>query len=381
MKAVWWASASFAALLGFSRISFGLLLPFIKHDFPANYTAYGIVAAANFAGYLVGLGLLPVLPRAWHDRRSNTIALTIIAATLAISAVAPNLTAIALARFINGVAQAVGTILTIGLAFSTIEPKLRGRASGILWGGGGVGTVISALALPYAAANEGGWRAIWIAMAAVSLIVTIGLHRNVPAHTHQTSADGPDRSTDTIAIAVLCTQYALFGAAFAMYFTYAPAYAREIIAGTLAFASAWCLTGFAGSSGAFFWGWALDRSRRGATLGLCLLLAGAGAAALVLRNPLAGGISAILVGSGSFGTPTQTSALTRHFSSGHAYVRVLSIVTLAFAVGQTLGAPLGGWIADSRGLGVSVIASALLFIAAGLTALTVVARGQLTRSP
>lgn len=375
---VWWSGAAFAALIGFSRVSFGLLLPFIKTQFPASYTAYGIAAAANFAGYLAGLLGTALLPRRFHDRRTNTIALATLALSLALSAIAPTLPVIAAARFLNGLAQSVAAMLTIGLTLSTVPHALRGRTSGILWGGGGIGIALCALALPYAAAQASGWRAIWMAMAALTAFITIALHRVLPDHAaHEApQLDAKTSATDRIAIAILCAQYFFFGAAFADYFTYAPAYARELIAGTIPFAIAWALTGIAGTAGGSIWGHLLDRSRRGLSLGVCLLLGAAGAAALLAPGLGAAAVSALLVGSSSFGIPTQTTALTRRFSGTHDYVFALTIVTATFAVGQTLGAPFGGWIADRGGLSTAIAASAAIFAIGGAIALAVGIRAR-----
>lgn len=375
--AVWWSAAAFAALIGFSRVSFGLLLPFIKSEFPASYTAYGIAAAANFAGYLAGLVGTAFLPRHFHDRRANTIALATLAITLAVSAVAPTLAVIAAARFFNGLSQAVATMLTIGLTFSIVPHALRGRASGVVWGGGGVGIVLCAAALPYAAAHLGGWRAIWVVMAVITAFVAFALHRVLPDHAaHEAPQSDGHSTTDRPAIAILCAQYFFFGLAFAGYFTYAPALARELIAGTIPFAVAWALTGIAGIAGGSIWGGVLDRSRRGLSLGACLLLGAAGAAVLLAPNLAAAAVSALLVGSCSFGTPAQTTALTRRFSSTHDYVYALTIVTATFAVGQTLGAPLGGWIADASGLASAIGVSAAIFAIGGAVALTIAVRAR-----
>src|SRR2546427_4057679 len=56
----WWAAASFAANLGFSRISYGLLLPSIRMDLRGDYSAYGLIGTANFVGYLLGTLVVPL---------------------------------------------------------------------------------------------------------------------------------------------------------------------------------------------------------------------------------------------------------------------------------------------------------------------------------
>jgi predicted MFS family arabinose efflux permease len=374
--AVWWAAAAFATLLGFSRISFGLLLPFIKHDFPASYTEYGIVASANFAGYLAGLIGTTLLPRRFHDRRSNVLAIWTIAMSLALSAAAPNLAIIAGARFINGIAQAVATMLTIGLTLSIVPHELRGRASGILWGGGGAGIVLCALSLPYAGSADTGWRFVWLVMALVTAAVVFGLQRVLPERAASPAKDLASAPTDRIAIAILCVQYFFFGAGFADYFTYAPAFAREIVTSSGAFAVAWIIMGVAGMVGGSLWGHFLDGSRRGMTLGASLLVTGIGAFALLIPDLAAAAASAILVGGGSFGVPAQTTALARRFSSADQYVYALSVVTATFGLGQTLGAPLAGWLADAHGLGSAIALSAVIFAAGGLVALGIALRAE-----
>ncbi|HEY5350232.1 MAG TPA: YbfB/YjiJ family MFS transporter, partial [Candidatus Lustribacter sp.] len=132
--------------------------------------------------------------------------------------------------------------------------------------------------------------------------------------------------------------------------------------------------------GGGLWGHFLDGSRRGLTLGLCLVLGGVGAAALVLHHLLAAILSAVLVGACVFGTPAQTTALTRRFSSRHDYVRALSLVTAAFAVGQTLGAPIGGAIADAHGLGNAVLLSAAVFAFGGVVAFAIALRVRTSTS-
>ncbi|HTW82971.1 MAG TPA: YbfB/YjiJ family MFS transporter [Candidatus Sulfotelmatobacter sp.] len=374
-SAVWWSAWTFVGLVGFSRVSFGLLLPFVKHDFPGTYSLYGLVAAANFAGYLVALIAMMFVPPAWQRRRVNTVALVFIALTLAASGLAPELRSLAAARFVNGLAQGVATMLTIGLALSVVPPALRGRASGILWGGGGVGIALSGAVLPIAAAHAGGWRVIWVAMAVVAAIGIVGLHRALPERT-VTQATAASTRSDRVALVILAAQYTLFGLAFASYFTYAPAYAHALLASALALAIAWVLLGCASAVGSDLWGRALDRSRRGATLALCMALGGVGALSLVWGGLVGAIVSAVLVGSSSVGGPAQTSALTRRYAGANEYVRALSVITTSFAVGQTLGAPVGGVIADASGLAGAIVFSAAIFFAGALAAWPIVTRAR-----
>jgi fucose permease len=48
-----WAALGFAFNLGFSRLSYGLLLPALRHDFAAPYSVFGLVYTANLVGYFL----------------------------------------------------------------------------------------------------------------------------------------------------------------------------------------------------------------------------------------------------------------------------------------------------------------------------------------
>jgi len=58
---VWWAACSIATILGFSRLSYGLLLPALRMDLGGSYSVYGTLGTVNFVGYLFGTLALPLV--------------------------------------------------------------------------------------------------------------------------------------------------------------------------------------------------------------------------------------------------------------------------------------------------------------------------------
>src|SRR5579863_2996498 len=97
----WWSAAAMAVDIGFSRTSFGLLLPAIKRDLAGSYGVYGWVASANFAGYLLGTIALLVLLRHLRSRESATVlSLVLLAITTAVQAFCHTLVLLALLRAI-----------------------------------------------------------------------------------------------------------------------------------------------------------------------------------------------------------------------------------------------------------------------------------------
>ena len=51
---VLWAACSLATILGFSRLSYGLLLPALRADLGGSYGVYGTHGTVNFVGSLYG---------------------------------------------------------------------------------------------------------------------------------------------------------------------------------------------------------------------------------------------------------------------------------------------------------------------------------------
>lgn len=158
----WWAAFSFAVILGFSRLSYGLLLPTIRSDLSGSYGSYGLVGTANFAGYLGGTLGVPFLLARYNDRiKLNLVALLGMNLTLIASAFSFDLWQLGFWRFLIGFFSAVATVLTMALTLERIFPTQRGRASGLAWMGGSLGIVISGLLARLLLAQAHLWPGAW----------------------------------------------------------------------------------------------------------------------------------------------------------------------------------------------------------------------------
>ena len=90
--------------------------------------------------------------------------------------------------------------------------------------------------------------------------------------------------------------------------------------------------------------------------------------AAIVSNLVGEAVGAILLGACTIGVPTMVTALVRHAVPGTRYALALTWMTVAFAVGQTLGPLLGGSLADAHGLTVAVLAACPLLAAAAAAA-------------
>src|ERR1019366_5419385 len=173
----WWAFGAFATIVGFSRLSYGLLLPSLRADLHGSYSAYGLVGTANFVGFLVGTLIMPLILSRFHNHiRLNTIALLLMNAMMIVSAFSFNLFQLGLWRLLIGFFSAVATVLTMELALAHIKPKERGQASALVWIGVSFGVLISGLIAPpiISTGSHLAWRGVWVVMGVIGAIVAIG---------------------------------------------------------------------------------------------------------------------------------------------------------------------------------------------------------------
>lgn len=351
------AAAVFAAILGFSRFSFGLLLPAIKVQLPGSYAMYGFVAAANFAGYLIGTAAVPLLLRRWKNERVwNAVALVAMAAGMFATSLAATLTQVAALRFMVGVCSGVAAILTITLALSGVHARMRGLVSGGIWSGASIGLgICGALIDPHAGLD---WRFQYAAMAVLSLFAILLFIAWPMERAHAASnVSTIPRVRWSGFLSRLLLAYALFGFGYIVYMVYTSAFLlRSGVSGS-AVAQSWIVFAVGGTVGALAWGRIFDRFRSPFVLGAALAACACGVA---FNAPFIAGMAI-------FGTPTIVSALARDIAGEAAYAKALSLLTAAFGVGQMAG-PLGAGVAiDRAGLAAGVpIAAAPLLLAATL---------------
>ncbi len=362
-----WAALAFAVLLGFSRLSYGLLLPALRADLTGSYGAFGLVGSANLAGYLVGTLLSPTLVGRSRERiRLNAAALLLTGATMIGSASSVNLAQLGLWRFGVGVCSAVATVLTIALTLERIAPAERGRASGVIWTGGALGVVVSGLLAPLVLGIgiAQSWRVVWVVMGLVGGGAAWGLARalraGVPAPAlRAASAPVPDRVATFAVLADLLhparllfftLAYGLFGGGYIIYFTFFVALVTQRGLPPSQAGLIWATLGAMGAVGGLGWGRVVDRWPSGFVFALALLLGALGALAVLVPARGVEVLGVLLMGTAFVGAPALMTALLRRAVTATRYAASFSLMTAIFASAQMIGPLVGGVVADRYGL-------------------------------
>ncbi|WP_280355480.1 YbfB/YjiJ family MFS transporter [Nocardia otitidiscaviarum] len=157
------AAAGLAAAVGVGRFVYTPLLPIMVDAGRLDAHSGALVAAANYAGYLLGAVALARRPE-WNGRstfRLAAMALIVSDLLMAIPA-APAVTAVL--RFVAGIASAA---LFIGCAAIAARHENRRRAAGIVFSGVGAGIAAAGL-LVLLTQHALSWQALWLVSAAVT---------------------------------------------------------------------------------------------------------------------------------------------------------------------------------------------------------------------
>ncbi|GAC1358126.1 MAG: YbfB/YjiJ family MFS transporter [Ktedonobacteraceae bacterium] len=385
----WWAAGSFAVLLGFSRLSYGLLLPALRADLGGSYGVYGVLSTLNFVGYLLGTLATPLLLTRIQNRLAlNTFALLATCVILLASALSLNTWQLGTWRLLIGLFSAIATVLTMTLTLESVLPAERGKASGLIWLGGALGILVSGLIAPpiIGAGTSLGWRIVWIVMALAGIVAATGFHlsrrrANPPlssSSTSKASMDGGNAARSSIWTTVrpifqphrllfLTLLYFCFGCGYIIYFTFFISLLAQQGVPAQNAGFVWAAIGLAATLSSWLWGRLIDRWPTGYTLIIPLVLGALGSLTVLtgalLWEALGGaiiGLSALIV------PPIMVTTLLKRAVSDAEYATNFSALTALFAIGQIIGPLIAGLAIERTGLAIDTATSAL---ALGLAAL------------
>jgi predicted MFS family arabinose efflux permease len=373
-----WASLLFAGILGFSRLSYGLLLPGIQREIGGSYGELGMLGTVNFIGYLVGtLCLPPLLSRLQHRKNViNRISCLFLGLAMIGSACSDHFIQLGLWRFTIGFFSALATVLVLSIATDAVQPDERGMASGLIWLGGSAGILVTGLFAPFtiAPAHLEGWRYAWLAMGVFGILATMGFElvtrKERFERTISTQLESNPRDQEQVNVyrlmfspnkfLFLLGSYFFFGWGYIIYFTFLVPYLVNKGIPSMYAGLIWSGIGFAGLFNGWIGGRAIDRWPSGYTLALGLALGTIGVLGVTTNRMLFTSLGAVMIGLVSFLTPPlMTTALLRRYAPHSFYAVCLSIATAFFAAGQIIGPIVGGWVVEQYGLKFGVTSSSI----------------------
>ncbi|EJN03059.1 YbfB/YjiJ family MFS transporter [Phyllobacterium sp. YR531] len=336
--------------MGIGRFVYTPILPGMMGDLRLSAGDAGIIASANFLGYLVGAIVAGYGWAAGIERKVMLAALAASAALCLAMSLTDNVLLFSVIRFLAGMASALMLVFAATIVFSHLGAAGRLDLQAVHFGGVGTGIALSALLVALVSLTDFGWRADWIGAAILS---TLGLIAVALLISEGPLRDGRDINEPAIAWTAefikLNIAYALFGIGYVITATFIMAIVRASEGSASTEALVWLCTGLAGIFSVWIWNPVLRRAGPFTSLAFSLLaLAGGVAASVILPSPVGPLIGGLLLGL----TIMVITAFV--FQAGRQLVpqsprRMMAITTAAFGIGQIIGPLIAGYLADLSG--------------------------------
>ncbi|WP_274629872.1 YbfB/YjiJ family MFS transporter [Arvimicrobium flavum] len=340
-----------AAAMGIGRFVYTPILPSMMTQLGLTAGEAGLIASANYLGYLLG-----ALASAggWAAGRERAIMLSglgasaVLAATMGLTTSAAAFVAI---RFLAGLASAFVMVFAAAIVFGRLAAAGRSDLQSVHFAGVGVGIAISAVMIALLHVASAGWAAAWFWSGAISAAALAGVavlaERGPPA-----AAGAPAREPGlprNRALTSIILAYGLFGFGYIVTATFLVAIVRQNGEGPLFESLVWLVTGVVIVPSIYLWQQVAGR------IGLAKAFAAGCAveAAGVVASVALGGKSGPIIGGallgGTFVAITALGLQLGRLAAPDAPRRVFALMTASFGFGQIVGPVVAGIAAEATG--------------------------------
>jgi predicted MFS family arabinose efflux permease len=343
-----------AVAMGFGRFSYTPILPGMMTGLGLSPADAGLIASANFIGYLVGAVAAGYGWAAGRERAISLVALAATAVLLLAMGLTSSIVLFSIIRFLAGIASAFTLIFTSAIVLS------RGLAAGnphvqsAHFGGVGIGIAVSSLMVFILPAQGSGafasWQVAWFGGAVIACagtIIVAVLLPSGPSSGKNTEREKPLVWTRPLFVVTLT--YGLFGFGYVITATFLVAMARQGASDHTVEFLAWLITGLSAAISVHLWRRAVP------SLGIVgvylagLLVEAVGLILVVaLPSPYAPLIGGLMLGA-TFIMVTAYGLQIGRALSPQSPRKALAFMTAAFGVGQIVGPLVAGWLAEGSG--------------------------------
>lgn len=353
-----------AVCYGFARFAFGLFLPRIDADLALPEAVAGLIAGGSFLGYCIAIVIAAQLTERVGARAVAVGAALVAAAGMAGIAMAPSASWLAAAVLLAGASTGLASPPMAAAVAATMQPERQDAANTVINAGTSAGVILCG---PVALLLGAEWRLAYAVFATAACAVAVITALCVPRTTGSQRRHPTGRPVFNVTLRRLVFASLLMGAASTALWSFG----SQIVALRLGWESAgagllWVVIGAAGIAGAaagsLIARLGLDRVHRLflAMLAIAISLVGLVASpALTLAGGALFGAAYIML-TGVY-LVWGVAALPGRPATG------LTIAFLSIAIGQTLGAPVFGFVASGLTMAHAVVLFALLALGAGIS--------------
>ena len=358
--------------MGIGRFAYTPILPGMMEGLGLTASDAGLIASANYVGYLIGAILAG---GGWGQGRERSMAYLGTGGTAVLTA-AMGLTdampAFLLIRFVAGIASAFMMIFLSTIIFSQLARTQQAGLQSLHFGGVGLGITVSAIVTGAVFVLGLDWQMNWFAAAGVSAIAFMAVVwlMGVDDYAPPSQSRREPPLVWNPALAKITLAYAIFGAGYIVTATFLIAIVRQSDGGFVVESGVWLAAGLAGAPSVWLWSLVARRLGLAAAFGIGCVVEAVGVVASVSIGGYGAQLLAGALLGGTFIAVTAMGLQIGRAVAGDAPRRALAIMTAAFGVGQITGPLLAGIAADLTGsFFAPSIGAAVALMIAGLVGL------------
>lgn len=354
-----------AVAMGIGRFVYTPILPGMMEGLGLSTSDAGLIASANYLGYLVGA---IVASGAWGQGRERPVMLAGLASSALLAALmglAENLFAFLAIRFLAGLASAFLMVFLSTIVLGRLVAAGREGLQAVHFGGVGLGIAISSLMTGALVLTNADWQASWLwagGLSAVGFLGTWLLVDRGPASAGPAKPEPPLPKSTPLRRVIIA--YGLFGFGYVVTATFLVAIVRQGEGGRLFESIVWLVTGLAGLVSVWLWNKSVRRIGLATTFAIGCLVEAVGVAVSVGIGGYSGPLIAAVLLGGTFIAVTAQGLQAARRLAQDAPRRALALMTASFGIGQIVGPVVAGYLADRSGNFVSGSALAVMMLLA-----------------
>jgi len=341
---------SMAAANGVDRFVYTPILPIMMEALGLSAKQAGLIASANYLGYL--LGALYAARRELAGSRRTWLLGSLLTSSLCTAGMAATslLLPLLVLRFVSGFAGAVAIVMAIALVVERLAAGGRGYLAPVHFAGVGIGIALSAILVSSMQFTGHGWRSLWIGAGIASMCCTAlvaWLIGDRVVATHAVARTDPSAVDQRFRLLIVANALGAFG--YVITATFIVALVRGSAQLKPLEASIWVVFGLAAAPSVAVWTWLAARAGIFRAFAFVCLVEAAGVLASVLWLEAAGTIFAAVCVGGSFMGLTALGMMgARALTVGDAR-RPVALMTASFGCGQMIGPSFAGITHDATG--------------------------------
>lgn len=344
-------------VLAFARLSYGVILPFMREGLHITYKQAGYLGTTTSLGYLSTIIFAGILASKWGSKRTVLLGISLV--TLGLSGL--SFTFSYQVTFIFMLLLGIGTSFTYTPFISLLVawfPQRKGFVIGLTTSGAGIGILLAGILVPYLSRinEEIGWRIAWGIFAVIGLLVvilTLFFIKNPPSENpgkqnkQQSSAKEIYKNPKVINVGLI---YGIIGITYIVQMIFVMSYMIESGISVKFAGQLMALNGILSIFSGPIWGVISDKIGRRTSLILTMGLTALSMILPVLFPTLIGfTIHTVILSCTSTGLFTLTQASSMDHVKPEDMPVAFSYVTFYFAVGQFIGPTIAGWLIEDWG--------------------------------